>query len=230
MGRAVSRGASEFARQTQVVHSLLTYVPGDGAARCAQAGAGSGCVCAAHWCESWQSPAAAGQDGHLLSGAWLWFEAGLPTCAEPADTLHGPWTLDNEAQLRPDHNSVQLHLACARHLLSQGPAASQMCTQLLSRRLFTKVVVTDCRNKVRQVHRGTVQPQAARPRHPRHEPTWGMTFSHVSMDTMLKPSCRAASTSGRVPWENQSVSSRRMSCRLLPLAARPVPRQNLLVL
>ena len=51
--------------------------------------------------------------------------------------------------------------------------------------------------------------------------TWGMTLSQVSMETMLKPSCRAASTSGSVPCENHSVSSLRMSCRLLPLAALP---------
>ena len=55
------------------------------------------------------------------------------------------------------------------------------------------------------------------------ELTWGMTLSQVSMETMLKPSCRAASTSGSVPWENHSVNSRRMSCKLLPLAARPAP-------
>ena len=46
-----------------------------------------------------------------------------------------------------------------------------------------------------------------------------MTTSQVSMETRPKPSSSAFSTSGAAPWLNQSVSRRRMSCRLLPRAA-----------
>lgn len=46
--------------------------------------------------------------------------------------------------------------------------------------------------------------------------TCGMTTSQVSMETRLKPSCSAASTSAAAPWLNHSVRMRRMSCRLSP--------------
>lgn len=58
--------------------------------------------------------------------------------------------------------------------------------------------------------------QVPKPFSPESAGTWGMTTSHVSMVTRLKPSRRAASTSGAAPWLNQSVRIRRMSCRLSP--------------
>ena len=48
-----------------------------------------------------------------------------------------------------------------------------------------------------------------------------MTTSQVSMETWPKPFFRAASTSGELPWLNQSVSRRRMSCSLAPRRGSP---------